>query len=397
MTLFGSRRSSPFPEPVISPFPGVSIFGGATATMSGAMQNDAVWASVRLLADAVSMMPVHAFTYRAGQRVPIPDPMILTEPEPYTTFATWIYQFMVSCLLRGNLYGVPISHDGNGYVQQAQIVDPDHCSWRKSNGVWQVTIGGVQYARSDILHVPAFPVPGSPEGLSPIKYAANRPLAVANAAAAFGESFFQDGAHPSALISTDQPLTTTQAKQVKDAVEANAHGREPLVLGGPGIKWTAMQIAPEESQFLLTQQYTVTQIARVFGVPPEMIGGQSTNSMTYANVTQRAMDFLTYCVQPWLTRIEAALSALLPAERHVRFDTSVLVRLDALTQAQVDEVHLTAGAKVINEVRQTIDLSPVSWGDEPYLPGMKTAAAAAALKVDPTLAADEGDPDANTL
>jgi HK97 family phage portal protein len=278
-----------------------------------------------------------------------------------------------------------------------QIIDPDQCHWVRVDGAWQVSIGGTNYSRADILHVPAYAMPGSPEGLSPIKFAAARPLGLARAAAAFGESFFNDGANPSALITTAMPMTGEPLRRFKDALQTQSRGREPIILGGPDIKWQQMSIAPEESQFLLTQQYTVTQIARIFGVPPEMIGGSSTNAMTYANVTQRAMDFLTYNVQPWLTRIEAALSALLPADRHVRFDTSVLVRLDALTQAQVDEIHLTAGVETINEVRHTIDATPVIWGDEPYLPGMKTAAAAAALKVDPTLAAEEGDPDANTL
>jgi HK97 family phage portal protein len=391
------RRAGWTAEPVVSPFPGVSLFGGSAATMGAAMSNDAVWASVRLLADAVSMMPAHAYTFRAGQRVPIPDPKILVEPEPYTTFATWVYKLMVSALLRGNVYGVPVSYDGNGYRQQVALADPDQCRWVMRDGSWKIAIAGVEYDRSDILHIPAYPMPGSPEGLSPIKFAARRPLAVSNAAAAFGEGFFNDGANPSALIMTNQPMTGEPLRRMKDALQAQIRGREPIILGGPDIKWQQMSIAPEESQFLETQKFTVTQIARIFGVPPEMIGGEASNSMTYANVTQRAMDFLTYNVQPWLTRIEAALSALLPADRHVRFDTSVLVRLDALTQAQVDEIHLTAGVETINEVRHTLDAAPVSWGDEPYLPGMKTAAAAAAFKVDPTLAADEGDPDADTL
>lgn len=394
MTLFRRGWTA---EPIVSPFPGVSLFGGSTASMGAALSNDAVWASVRLLADAVAMMPAHAYTYRNGQRVPIPDPKILTEPEPYTTFATWIYKLMVSALLRGNVYGVPVSFDGNGYKQQIQLADPDQCHWVQRGGVWRVSVAGVEYDRADILHIPAFPVPGSPEGLSPIKYAAARPLGVAGAAAAFGEGFFRDGANPSALLIADQPMTGDTLKRAEDALTKNPGSRAPRIISGPGLKWQQMSIAPEESQFLLTQKFTVTQIARVFGVPPEMIGGEASNSMTYANVTQRAMDFLTYSVQPWLARIEAALSALLPADRHVRFDTSVLVRLDALTQAQVDEIRTTAGHKTIDEVRQSIDMAPVEWGSEPYMPGMKTAAAAAALKVDPTLAADEGDPDGQPL
>lgn len=406
MSLFQRRSGGPFPEPIVNPFPGVSVFGGPAATMASALANDAVWACVRLLAESVSMMPLHAYTIRDGRRVPIADPVLLTSPAAFTTSGEWVYQMLVSLLLRGNAYGQVLARDGMGYPTQVEIVDPDTVAWvRKDDKTWGLRVGGVEQDRTDVFHVRAYPVPGQPAGLSPIKYAAARALGLSAAAAAFGEGFFTQGAHPTAVITTDQPLNETQARTLKDRILASIRGREPAVIGGPGIKWAPMQIAPEESQFLETQKLTVTQIARVFGVPAEMIGGEASNSMTYANVTQRAMDFLTYAVQPWLTRLEAAISGLLPAQRHVRFDTSVLVRLDALTQAQVDEIRLNTGVRVVNEVRTAIDAPPVEWGDEPYLPGIKTAAAAAAIKADsdgPAApvegdALGEGSPDGDTI
>lgn len=375
MSLFQRRSAGPFPEPIVSPFPGVSPFGWFGASSASALQNDSVWACVRLLAESVSMMPLHAFTWRDGRRVPIStDPDLLVAPAPFTTTPDWVYQIMVSLLLRGNAVGLPLARDGLGYPTQVEIQDPDLVQWyRAVDGTWRVRVAGVDYDRQDVFHVRAFPVAGQPFGLSPIKYAAARTLSTAAAAQAFGEGFFTQGAHPTAVITTDQPLNEVQARALKDRIQSSVKGREPAVIGGAGIKWTQMQVAPEESQFLETQRMSVTQIARVYGVPPEMIGGEASNSMTYANVTQRAMDFLTYSVQPWLTRLEAAISGLLPARRHVRFDTSVLVRLDALTQAQVDDYRLKTAVKTINEVRTAIDAAPVPWGDVPFLPSMTPA------------------------
>ena len=81
---------------------------------------------------------------------------------------------------------------------------------------------------------------------------------------------------------------------------------------------------------------------------------------------------------------------MVPADRHVRFDTSALVRLDALTQAQVDELHTQMGAATINEIRHPTGGAPVPWGDEPWLPGIKTSAAAAVINAGAAAAAPDG-------
>jgi len=339
------------------------------------MRNDAVWACVRLLADSVSMMPLGAYTIRQGVRVSAPTPALLKSPAVGVTTAEWVYMLMVSMLLRGNAFAQEILWDGMGFPKQVVPLNPDQVTLVERKGEpikWR--IGGVELGSDEVTHMRAYAMPGSVLGLSPIRYAASRVLSSMEAADAFGTNFLSGGGHPSSILTTDKSLTPDVALQMKEKFVSSVQNREPAVLSG-GIKWESVQISPEESQFLETQKMGVTQIARIFGVPPEMIGATSGNSMNYANVTQRSLDFLVYSVQPWLTRLEAAISAMLPGDQHVRFDTSVLVRMDEMTKANVDKVRLSMGVKTVNEVRAPLDLPPVEWGNEPYLPSLMSASA----------------------
>ncbi|MDA8437888.1 MAG: phage portal protein [Propionibacterium sp.] len=382
--FFRERRSysgSPFPEPIVPPFPGMSIGGGMSVTPDTALQVSAVWACVRLLADAVSMMPLHAFTMRDGVRVPVDDPSLIISPSSDASMPDFIYMVMVSLLLKGNAYGRIVARDGRGYPTQIELQAPDRVSVSMAqDGTVAYRIAGKVISTRDIWHVRAYRTPGAVTGLSPIAYAAST-IGTQVAAENFAGGYFQDAPHPSAILVAKNQVTKDQARAIKESYMASVHGREIAVLGA-GVEYQGLSITPEESQFLETKRVGVAEIARYFGVTPEMIGGSSGSSMTYANVTQRAMDFLTYSVQPWLGRLEASLFPLLPGRQHVRFDTSVLVRLAPQDRWLVNKTKLTTGASYINEIRAEEDLPPVEWGNEPYMPGMGPAAAGKAVEVD---------------
>lgn len=389
MSLFTSKRST-FPLPPIPAHYGQAT-SSAPQTADGAMRISAVWACVRLLSESVSMMPLEAFGVNPdGTRRPIKPGPLLTKPSVDATLAEWVQMIMVSALLRGNAYGVHLSFDGNGYPTQTELVNPDSVKVRvdPETGMLAYTVGVTPVPRENMLHIRGMRIPGMALGMSPIEYAA-RALATETAAGQFGRGFFEDGAHPSAILSTDANVTKEQAETVKARFKAAITGRDVAVLGA-GVKYTAVQVKPEESQFLATQKFSINQIARVFGVPPEMIGGDSGGSMTYSNVTQRSLDFLTYAVQPWLTRIENAIFPLIPGVRHVRFNTSALVRMTPVDRWNVTKNRLTLGAATINEIRAEEGQPPVEWGDEPYLPAFNSSAAMVTTQAEVLDPADKG-------
>ncbi|MGZ4555852.1 MAG: phage portal protein [Mycobacteriaceae bacterium] len=360
MSLF--KREAPrelrqaFPEPIISPFPG-STSGGGGASISTALQVSAVWACVRLIADSVSMMPVHAFTMDGPSRKPIPDPPLLLHPSSDAGMCDWLYMLVVSLMLRGNAYGRVVSRDSLLYPTQIEWMHPDSVSVHVGDdGGLVYTVAGRELPKGDVKHVRAYRMPGSPLGLSPIQYAASA-IQTDRSVQEFAYGFFRDGAHPSSILMSDEEFTQDQARSIKERFIASIQGREPSVLTG-GMRYEQIQVSPNESQFLETQKYNVAQISRIFGVPPEMIAAEAGNSMTYANVEQRSLDFLTYSVQPWLTRLEAFLGTLLPGKRHVRFDTSVLLRTDLETRLKATAIGIASHQLLPDEARAMGDLPP---------------------------------------
>jgi phage portal protein BeeE len=95
-----------------------------------------------------------------------------------------------------------------------------------------------------------------------------------------------------------------------------------------------------------------------------LIGADSGSSLTYANVEQRALDFLTFGLRPWLVRLEVALSALLSSTTTVKFNAAALVRTDLLTRYQAHESAIRAGWKLRSEVRDLEDLPPIAGIDD---------------------------------
>lgn len=357
----GSIERRSFPEPIVPPYLGATITGNGSAgtpSIDTALQQSAVWACTRLVADVVSMMECHAYTFKAGQRVPADDPAILRNPSADATFSEWIYMLVVSAMLRGNAVGRKVRVDSYGYPLQVELYNPDQVSPGMKDGRQVYRVGGEDIPKGDVAHFRAFRLPGSAWGLSPIKYAAlaiNREHAIQQ----FAYGYFTDAPHPSAMFLADGAISQPEADTLKRRVMAKLSGREPVFLGG-GIKYQPLSVSPEESQFLATQKLGVAEIARIYGVPPEMIAAEAGNSMTYANVEQRGIDFLTYSIQPWLSKIEAFLSSMMPGQTHARFDPSVLLRTDLKTRIEATAIGIASKQLTPDEARAMGDLPPLT-------------------------------------
>ena len=380
MSLLFHRRSgsSPFPEPVVPPFPGVSPYGVVTA--SNAMQLDTVWSCVRLLSDTVSMLPVIGQSSVGGVVQPLPAGRPLSRwvqsPAANLSMSAWLRQMMVSLLLKGNAFGI-VSY-ASGYPSSVVPINPDEMSCTVSDGNMQWLRKGIPVPDEQLFHMTFMRMPGTSLGLSPITYAASL-FSEESLIQAFARGFFKDAPQPTGILSTEQPVNQEQAKEIKDRYKSNVQGREPIVLGN-GVAFKPLSISPEESQFLATRKLNVSRICRIFGVPPEMVGGAADGSnVTYSNVTQRAMDFLTYSIQPWLKRFEDAVTQLFPGTQSIQFDTSELVRMSPTDHATVDKERIANGSRTINEARAGWGEPPVDWGDVPYLPGFGPTAAGNAV------------------
>jgi HK97 family phage portal protein len=315
-----------------------------------------VWACVRLLADVISTMPVDA--YRSGSREPIePRPGILVTPAAGTPMHDWLAQVVRSLLLAGNAWGLVTDRTGAGLrPSRIELLDPARVTVQVDpDGGVTHRLDGREIDQDDLWHLRAYPVAGQVLGLSPIAYA----MQSIGAAEQFGAKFFGDNATPSGLLTTDQRLTRQQAQDLSDMWQTTQKGKRKTAVLGDGAKWQAVSVAPEESQFLETMRFNVTQVCRLFGVAPEMIAAASGDSLTYANVEMRSLDFLTYTVGPWLTRIETALTDLVARGTYVKFNSGALLRTDLKSRYESYSIALASGFLTLDEVRELEDREPL--------------------------------------
>jgi HK97 family phage portal protein len=356
---------------------GGRIYAGVPVNDDQAMRLSAVWGCVDLIAEIVSTIPFHEYTNTGpgGSPERQPRPRLLDDPggDGYG-FEVWARALMTSMLLRGNEFGLIHSLDDRGHPRVIENLHPDRISYWK--GEWHLDnqpIDRYPFGAAQLWHLPAYSVPGTPLGLAPISYAAQT-IGLGIATQRFGAQWFGDGAHPTAMLTGEQPISEDDAKLLKARIlAATRDNREPLVLGA-GYKLEAVQVAPEESQFLETIKATDDQIARFFFRRPPGEGGD----ITYANVEARSLDLLTYTINGWLVRIENALTRLRPRGRYVKANADAMIRPDTKTKAEVDAIVLRAGVQTPNERRRIHDLAPLPGGDELNWPPFSTSAPAAA-------------------
>jgi HK97 family phage portal protein len=341
---------------------GTPTAAGEAVTTDSAMRLSAVWACIRLLSDAVSTLPVHA--YRRGERDPLPDlPPLLRSPAAGMSLPDWLYGAMVSLLVAGNCYGRVVARSGAGLLPaQVELLHPDRVGV-SVNGDGMVTyrLNGTELDPADVWHVRAYVFPGSVVGLSPIQ-PARQAVGLGLAAERFGGRWFGDGATPQGVLTSDQRINTEQAEALRDRWDARHKGRRRIAVLGDGAKFQPITVPPEESQFLETTKANVATIARFYGVPPEMVAGETAGHMAYTSPELRSLDLLTYAVRPWLVRLENAISALLPRRLTVKFNADAIVRVDLKTRYEAHEIGLRAGFLTLAEVRELVSDLPERGG-----------------------------------
>jgi HK97 family phage portal protein len=208
-------------------------------------------------------------------------------------------------------------------------------------------------------------------GLSPIA-ATRHALPLADSLATMARSFAENGARPSGMLKASGHLAHGQAEMLRDLFD-NRHGgaRQAggvLVVEGE-LDWTPLALALEDAQFIEQRRLSTAEIARIFRVPPWMIGAPSGDSMTYSNVHEQAAAFVKFSLTPYLTAIEQAISAdadLAPGALYAEFVLDGLLRADAKTRAEVYRLALDpqTGWMSRPEVRELENLPP-----EPPRPG----------------------------
>lgn len=345
---------------------------GVSVTTSKALQHPAVWACAHRIARDVSRLPWDVVEYDDGARVPVATPQIVAAPSVTVPASGWRYQAIMSMVLRGNAWGL-VTESVNQFRNPTRIelLHPDAVQIQRQGGLRFFVDNNEEklFPAGRLWHVPAWLMPGDPIGLSVIEYH-REAIASGLAVQAYAGEFFGGGGHPSAILSAKTAIDEDQARGIKAAWRRATTGtREPAVMGAD-LEYKPIQATPEDAQYVESQRWSSEEVCRVFGVPSELVGiASSGSSVTYANREDRALDYVTFTLADWLTRLEEALTSALPGEQVVKANEKALLRMNARTQAEVHEIGVRNGWRSINEVRAMNDEAPVEGGDAYAIPG----------------------------
>jgi len=363
--LFGGqpeRRVAAWGDSSIPPPGSAGSMGGD----SSAMQIISVYACVSLIADAVSTLPLYAYQRVGGNRRPVdPAPALIAQPFAEITRQDWLTQVMTSLLLRGNSYSQVAERDRLGYPTQLVPLHPDQVSVRRSPaGQREYRVNGTPTPSGEIVHIPGIMLPGALVGVNPIEMARTS-LSLAKQAEAYGEAFFRNSAQASVVIevpgSLDEDETLEMARAWSAAHQGVGLSHLPAVVTG-GAKVTQISINPDDAQFLETRNLSRLEIAMLFRVPPHKLGDTDRTTSWGTGIEQQEIAWVTDTLRSWLSRIEGAITPLLPEDIFARFNLAGRLRGDTLQRFQAYTMARMGGWSNIDEIREKEDEPPLPDG-----------------------------------
>ena len=360
-------RSLPRPENQLPLVGGYTYVDRTLITPAAALAIGDVWACIRCLADAASSLPLHAYrrTDRGRERVTsgrLAD--LLEHPSPGTTQADLVSSLMAHLLLHGNAYLA--KYRDQGEVRQLALLDPERVRPELAGGQvryrYDPPSGPQQMlTTSDVVHVRGLSVDGL-NGLSAVQQA-GRVLGLSDELVKHAVSFFERGGGlPTAVFKMPPDASTASQEPATESLRNKMIERGVLVIEGEG-DYQPITLRLDDAQFADQRRLSAQETARVFRIPPHMIGAPSADSMTYSNVEQESIEFVRYSLAPWLRRIELAVSGdrdLTFDRQYVRFELDGLLRADAKTRAEIYRLGLdpVQGWMSREEVRRLEDLEP---------------------------------------
>lgn len=346
---------------------------GVRVDSETALRLSAVYACVRLIADTICTLPLGQYVRRDGTRLPVETPESwVARPSTLVDRSTFYQQVVVSLLLDGNAY-IAVTRNGSGDVLELNVLNPTDVDPRMGpTGPYYILKStNRRLQRDDVLHLAEMLLPGEVKGVSRIEKAKDA-LGLGLALEEYAGRFFGNGAYAGGVIEWPGNLTVEQQAQLRDAWDGHHRGvsrsHRPGVLWG-GAQFKPTTVSPSDSQLIEERRFAVEEVARVFRVPPFMLGVTTAGSMSYSSVEQQMLFFSQHTIQPYVARIENGLNGLLSnPQTFLRFNLSSLVRADLATRYAGYSSSLLAGWHSVNDVRALEDLAPVDGGDQYRVP-----------------------------
>ena len=378
---FGQARDKPVDKAADA---GYSFLFGRTTSGKPvnertAMQTTAVYACVRILAEAVASLPLHVYEYQddGGKKLVHDHPLyylLHDEPNPEMTSFVFRETLMSHLLIWGNAYA-QIIRDGAGRVIGLYPLLPDKMDVQRDErgNIYYIysrnsdenpmfkEYGDIRLKAEDVLHIPGLGFDGL-IGYSPIAMAKNA-VGMTLACEEYGASFFANGANPGGVL--EHPGVLKDPSKVRESwnsVYRGVNNAHKIAVLEEGMKYQQIGIPPEEAQFLETRKFQINEIARLYRIPPHMVGDLDKSS--FSNIEQQSLEFVKYTLDPWVIRWEQSLqrSLLLPGEKgkyFIKLNVDGLLRGDYQSRMNGYAVGRQNGWFSANDIREMENMNPI--------------------------------------
>ena len=344
-----------------------------------AMQITAVYACIRILAESVAQLPLHLYKYNGngGKLKAIEHSLykiLHDEPNPEMTSFVFRETLMTHLLLYGNAYA-QIIRNGKGEIlalyplmANRMTVDRDDkgeifYKYQHSTDEANTMKGStVTLKPRDVFHIVGLSADGI-VGYSPIAMAKNA-IGMSIACEEYGSKFFNNGAVPGGVL--EHPDQLKNPEKVRESWTNTFGGSQnagKVAVLEEGMKYHPISIPNNEAQFLETRKFQLNEIARIFRIPPHMIGDLDKSS--FSNIEQQSLEFVKYTLEPWIARWEQAIFKSLLAENEkkdyfVKFNLEGLLRGDYQSRMEGYAVGRQNGWMSANDIRALENLDQIS-------------------------------------
>lgn len=352
---------------------------GTNVTEENAMQVTAVYACVRILAEAIASLPLHMYEYQpdGGKKKVFDHPLyrlLHDEPNPEMTSFVFRETLMGHLLIYGNAYA-QIIRDGAGRVVGLYPLLPNKMEVDRDEGgriIYKYSryddsnpnfekYGTIILPSDEVLHIPGLGFDGL-VGYSPIAMAKNA-VGMTLACDEYGSSFYANSARPSGVL--EYPGALKDPDRVREGwnrIYGGLKNANKVAILEEGLTFKPISISPDEAQFLETRKFQIDEIARLYRIPPHMIGDLDKSS--FSNIEQQSLEFVKYTLDPWVIRWEQSLkkALLLPSEKEkyfIKMNVDGLLRGDYSSRMNGYAKARQNGWMSANDIREMENLNPI--------------------------------------
>ena len=359
-------------------------FGGSLAGKSvsprSAVQVSAVYACVRVIAETIASLPLHLYMQTDdGSVKAMEHPLYrLLHDEPNSEMTSFVFRETMAThlLLWGNSYS-QIIRNGRGEIHALYPLLAENMEVDRVAGqlVYAYRKDGMTYTLHprDVLHIPGLGFDGV-VGYSPIALERNA-IGLGIAAEEYGSKFFSNGATPAGVLT--HPSTVKDPERLRKSwnrVYGGSANAGQVAILEEGLKFDRIAMPNNEAQFLETRKFQVSEICRIYRVPPHLIG--DLEHATFSNIEHQGISFAQHTIRPWLVRIEQSLNRALLSENekvklYAEFNMSGLLRGDFKSRMDGYAIGIQNGFMSPNDVRELESMNriPGESGSRYYING----------------------------